>query len=131
MRPRATSGFTFIELLLAAAITAILLAGLTLHLRGGLLAWRRTITALEAMAHTRAQLERCAREVAQRGRCETSEITFRYGYAVQRDAPGIAWQPVWSDDARLPRLVELTLGAPARVRQVVVIPTGVLPPVER
>ena len=133
MKRRSPSGLTFIELLMAVTITACLLTGLSAHLRGGMLAWRRTMTALDAMTATRALLERCARDLAQAARCDppaaAPPLSFRYGYLADDNRPQIIWQSTWNDATRLPRLVEITVDdASARVRRVVVIPPGVLPP---
>ena len=48
---------------MAVSIASLLLLGLTGHLRGGLLAWRRTTTALDELARTRALLDQCARDL--------------------------------------------------------------------
>ena len=133
MNRRSPSGLTFIELLMAMTIASLMFVGLSAHLRGGILAWRRTMTALDAMAATRALLERCARDLAQTARCdppaETPPLSFRYGYLADDNAPQIVWRSTWDDPAQQPRLVEMTIEAvSARVRRVVVIPQGVLLP---
>ena len=118
---------------MAVSIASLLLVGLAGHLRGGLLAWRRTIAVLDEMAETRALLDQCARDLAQTARCdppaEAPPVSFRYGYLAGGNAPRITWQSAWNDATRLPRLVEITIDdTHARIRQVVVIPLGVLTP---
>lgn len=121
---------TFVELLMAVSIAAILWTGLSTHLRGGITAWRRVIAATDELARSRAFLDQCARELAQSIRCDLpaeASASFRYGYAAGGEAPRIVWRPAWRDATRLPRLVEITIGdGPARLRQVVAIPTGAL-----
>lgn len=57
-------GLTFVELLIAATIIAILMAGLVLHLRGGMTAWRRTVEVGERMQRVRAVWDALARDVS-------------------------------------------------------------------
>lgn len=60
----ACKGFTFVELLLAATMLAVLTVGLAAHLRGGVLVWRRTSTGLETLQRRRVALDRLATDLA-------------------------------------------------------------------
>ena len=67
---------------------------------------------------------------------DVEEFSLRYGYTTAQGASSIVWRPAWDEAARLPRLVEVTMtfrrGAAAApsIRQILVIPTGILPSVE-
>ena len=54
---RICHGFTFVELLMAATVFAILMAGFTAHLRGGVVAWRRTTAMVEELQRLRVALD--------------------------------------------------------------------------
>ena len=53
-RHKSEHGLTFVELLLAATIISLLLAGISVQLRGGLTVWRRVTAAGERMQRLRA-----------------------------------------------------------------------------
>ncbi|MDP3723573.1 MAG: type II secretion system protein GspJ [Candidatus Omnitrophota bacterium] len=56
-------GFTFVELIIAATIFSVLVTGLTSHLRGGGIVWRRTTETVEALQRQRAALDQVARDL--------------------------------------------------------------------
>ncbi len=58
------SGLTLIELLMAATITSILMIGVTLHLRGGITAWRRATAVVDGLGESRAALDQLAQDLA-------------------------------------------------------------------
>jgi prepilin-type N-terminal cleavage/methylation domain-containing protein len=58
------SGFTFVELVIAATILAILTVGIATHLRGGVVVWRRATQVTEALQRQRVALERLERDLA-------------------------------------------------------------------
>lgn len=58
------SGFTLVELLLAAVIMAILTVGLSTHLRGGITVWRTTNRMTEALQRERIAMDRLGRDWA-------------------------------------------------------------------
>lgn len=62
---RATNGFTFVELLVAATIIAVLFVTVSAHLRGGLTVWRRATDQGEAVQRMRVALDRLERDVTQ------------------------------------------------------------------
>ena len=68
LEPRASSlersGFTFVELLIAATMMSILFVGLGAYLRGGLTVWHRVTTTVEAVQHERVALDRLERDLA-------------------------------------------------------------------
>ncbi|MBI3312402.1 MAG: hypothetical protein HYZ88_02635 [Candidatus Omnitrophica bacterium] len=57
-------GLTFVELLMASTMFALLMVGLSTHLRGGMLAWRRATTTVEELQRRRVALDRLARDAA-------------------------------------------------------------------
>ncbi len=57
-------GLTFVELLIAGAIFAILLVGLSAHLRGNVMAWHRATTTVEQLQQVRVALERWEADLA-------------------------------------------------------------------
>ena len=57
-------GLTFVELLIAGAIFAILLVGLSAHLRGDVAAWRRATTTVEQLQQVRVALDRWEADLA-------------------------------------------------------------------
>ena len=61
--PSTCSGLTFVELLIAATIFSVLVTGLTSHLRGGGIVWRRTTETVEALQRQRAALDQLARDL--------------------------------------------------------------------
>ena len=67
-------GLTFIELLVAATIFAILAAGLTLHLRGGIDVWRRTTATMEADQRLRVTGDRLRLELANSVQISTANM---------------------------------------------------------
>ena len=58
------SGFTFVELLLAATMVSILFVGLGAHLRGGLRVWGRVTAEGDARQQQHVALERVERDLA-------------------------------------------------------------------
>lgn len=58
------SGFTFVELLIAATMMSILFVGLGAHLRGGLEVWRQATTRGESLQQRRIALDRLERDLA-------------------------------------------------------------------
>lgn len=62
VRPRA-SGFTFVELLVAATMMSILWLGLSSHLRGGFIVWQQTTRRTEALQRERVAFERLERDL--------------------------------------------------------------------
>ena len=58
------AGFTFIELLIASVMMAVLFLGLASHLRGGLSVWQRATTTTESLQQTRIALERMGRDLS-------------------------------------------------------------------
>ena len=71
------AGLTFVELLMAATIFAILAVGFSAHLRGGVLAWRRATSTLERLQEIRVVYDRLGSDL-------TNAIVF--------DPSGV-WQP--------------------------------------
>lgn len=61
---RKPSGFTLVELLIAATMIAVLFVGIAAHLRGGLTVWRRATDHGEAAQRMRVALDRLERDVA-------------------------------------------------------------------
>ena len=57
-------GLTFVELLVASLIFSLLLVGLTGHLRGGLTAWRRSVTTMDDLERVDALLNQCTQDFA-------------------------------------------------------------------
>ena len=57
-------GFTFVELLVAATIMSILIVGLAVHLRGGMIVWQRTTQTTEVLQRQRVAFDRLERELA-------------------------------------------------------------------
>ena len=70
---RARAGLTFVELLMAATLFAILTAGVSLHLRAGLVAWRRATTKTEALQAARITWDRMDTDL--RSACTFSTTT--------------------------------------------------------
>ena len=62
--PSAPSGFTFVELLIAATMISVLIVGLAAHLRGGIIVWQRATQTTEALQRQRVALGRLERELA-------------------------------------------------------------------
>jgi type II secretory pathway pseudopilin PulG len=58
------SGFTFVELLIAATMMSVLFLGLGAHLRGGLTVWRQATVRGEALQRQRAAFDRLERDLA-------------------------------------------------------------------
>ncbi len=58
-------GFTFVELLIAATMISILLAGVGSHLRGGLTVWERARGTIEPLQRQRVGWERFRRDLAE------------------------------------------------------------------
>ena len=58
------TGFTLIELLMAATLFSILTMGVVVQLRGGMTAWRRTISAVDELQQVRAALDRVSKDLA-------------------------------------------------------------------
>lgn len=83
-------GFTFIELMIAGTMIAVLFVGLAAHLRGGITVWRETTRRIEQMQQEQDALERLARDLAQGVRYYTDNA--RYG---QEGLPA----PQWSADS--------------------------------
>ncbi|MBI4341697.1 MAG: prepilin-type N-terminal cleavage/methylation domain-containing protein [Candidatus Omnitrophica bacterium] len=79
-------GLTFVELLLAVTMVAILFAGLSTHLRGGIRVWQRVTQSTEARQQLSVALERMSRDLA---------------HAIVLDARPEAYAPT-SDAALLP-----------------------------
>ena len=63
-RWRRRTAFTLVELLIAATMMAILMAGLSAHLRGGMMVWRRATHTSEALQRRRVGLEQLERDLA-------------------------------------------------------------------
>ncbi len=57
-------GFTFVELLIAATMIAILIVGLASHLRGGIRVWQRATETTETIQRQRVALDQLERELA-------------------------------------------------------------------
>ena len=55
---------TFVELLMASVIFSLLMAGLAAHLRGGVVAWRRTTETMEELQRVQVTMERLAQDLA-------------------------------------------------------------------
>jgi type II secretion system protein J len=55
---------TFVELLMAATLFSILMVGLSAHLRGGILAWRRAQVMVDELQRVRVALERLTQDLA-------------------------------------------------------------------
>jgi prepilin-type N-terminal cleavage/methylation domain-containing protein len=58
------SGFTLVELLIAATMMSVLFIGLGSHLRGGITVWRQTTQRVEALQRQRIALDRLERDLA-------------------------------------------------------------------
>jgi|GEM_PF-2039606 len=61
---RTVSGFTFVELLIASTMIAVLIVGLAAHLKGGLQVWQRTTATAEILQRERVAMDRLERELA-------------------------------------------------------------------
>ncbi len=61
---RARRGFTFVELLIAGTMFAILMVAIAGHLRGDLMVWRRATTTVEQLQRLRVGLERFERDLS-------------------------------------------------------------------
>lgn len=61
---RPGTAFTFVELLIAATMTAILFVGLGAHLRGGLTVWRHAHVSMDRLQQRRVAFERLERDLA-------------------------------------------------------------------
>ena len=57
-------GFTLVELLIAATMMAVLLVGLSAHLRGGITVWQRATTTVERLQRQDVALDRLASDLA-------------------------------------------------------------------
>ena len=55
---------TFVELLLAATMIAVLMVGFAAHLHGGVLAWRRAVAITEDVQRTRVALDQLGRDLS-------------------------------------------------------------------
>ena len=64
LQPPASSGFTFVELLIAATMISVLIVGLAAHLRGGIIVWQRATQTTETLQRQRVALGRLERELA-------------------------------------------------------------------
>ena len=64
LQPAACSGFTFVELLIASTMMAVLFLGLGAHLRGGIMVWQRATQTTERLQRTRVALDRLDRDLA-------------------------------------------------------------------
>lgn len=91
MRP-ARGGFTFIELVIAGTMIAILFVGLSTHLRGGMTVWREATRRIEALEEEQAAFDRLQRDLAQSVAYYTDPT--RYG---PQGLPPMQWS---SDQAR-------------------------------
>ena len=58
------TGFTFVELLIAATMMSVLFVGLSAHLRGGIMVWRQVTATGESLQRQRVTLERLERDLA-------------------------------------------------------------------
>ena len=58
------AGLTFVELLMAATIGAILMVGLATHVHGGITAWRRTVSAVDDLERLHEALACLTRDLA-------------------------------------------------------------------
>ena len=58
------TGFTFVELLIAAAMMSMLFVGLGAHLRGGLMVWHQATERGEALQRQRSVFDRLERDLA-------------------------------------------------------------------
>lgn len=58
------TGFTFVELLIAATMMSILFVGLGAHLRGGLIVWQQSTLRGEAVQRRRSAFDRLERDLA-------------------------------------------------------------------
>lgn len=58
------SGFTFVELLIAATMMSLLFVGLGAHLRGGLIVWRRATETTQTLQQQRVAMDRLERDLA-------------------------------------------------------------------
>jgi len=57
-------GFTFVELLIAATMMAILFVGLATHLRGGIMVWQRVTETSERLQRRRVAVEQLERDLS-------------------------------------------------------------------
>jgi type II secretory pathway pseudopilin PulG len=73
---RAPEGFTFIELIIAGTMIAILFVGLAAHLRGGITVWREATRRIEALEEEQSALEGFARDLAQAVRYYADESEY-------------------------------------------------------
>lgn len=69
-------GFTFIELMIAGTMIAVLFVGLAAHLRGGITVWRETTRRVEQMQQEQDALERLARDLEQGVRYYTDNARY-------------------------------------------------------
>lgn len=82
---RGASGLTFVELLIAVTMVAILFVGLSTHLRGGITVWQRVTRYTQARQSQRAALDRVSRDLANAVLLE--EKPEKYGTVSPKWAP--------------------------------------------
>ena len=58
------SGFTLVELLIAATMMSVLMVGLGSHMRGGMMVWQRATVTVEALQRERSALDQLERDLA-------------------------------------------------------------------
>ncbi len=77
-------GLTFVELLLAVAVFAILMTGLSSHLRGSVVVWRRVTSTAEHLQRIRVTFDRLRNDLAQ---------AFLFAPTATTTPPGPSWTP--------------------------------------
>ncbi len=81
-------GFTFVELLVAAAMVAVLFVGLAGHLQGGIMVWQRVTTTTQALQRERVAVQRLTRDLA--GAFVYSANAATYGVSPKVPSPELS-----------------------------------------
>ncbi len=79
-RAQRANGFTFVELLIAATMMSVLFVGLSSHLRGGILVWRRATATADTVQRERVGFDRMERDLAN-----------AFAYGASENTPAVAF----------------------------------------
>ena len=104
-KARPNAGFTLVELLIASAVMAILVIGLSGHVRAAVEVWQRATAATETLQRERVALDRMSRDLS--GAVSVDSRPEAYGTTA-----GFFPSPVF-DSSQLFFYSESTLGSPA------------------
>lgn len=76
LQPAVCRGFTFVELLIASTMMAVLFLGLAAHLQGGIMVWQRATQTAERLQRTRVALDRLDRDLANAMTLDSREAAY-------------------------------------------------------